>query len=85
MLVLSEAVFPGWIARLDGREVPIHEVNFGMRGVVIPAGSHELDFVYRPWSVYLGFVLTLTGVAAVVVLVIRDRSASEARGSSTSG
>ena len=27
-------------------EVPIHEVNLAMRGVVVPAGSHEMRFAY---------------------------------------
>ena len=40
----------------------IYEVDFSMRGVVVPAGEHEVKFRYRPWSVYVGALLTAAGV-----------------------
>lgn len=59
LLVYSDPYYPGWQARLDGTPTTIYRVNGGFRGVIVPAGSHELTFVYRPTLFYLGAALTL--------------------------
>ena|SRR5437899_2370142 len=46
-LVLSEVYYPGWIARVDGVETPIHRVNSTLRGLEVPAGDHEISYVYE--------------------------------------
>jgi len=81
MLVLSDTYYPGWRAYVDGKRVPIYEVNFGMRGVVVPAGSHEVRFSYRPASVYAGAALTLLGLllAGGIAFVSRRRSGRHER------
>src|SRR6185312_4235562 len=43
MMILSEVNYPGWIATLDGAEVPIYTADFMLRGVVVPAGSHRIE------------------------------------------
>jgi len=50
-MVLSEIYYPkGWTARLNGEEIPIYKTNYLLRGVEIPAGSHTLEFEFRPKS-----------------------------------
>lgn len=39
LLVLCDTWFPGWVARIDGEEVPIRRVNLIFRGVPLPALS----------------------------------------------
>jgi hypothetical protein len=58
MLVLSENDYPGWRAYIDGAEAPIASVNYGLRGVLLPAGAHEVTFVYRPWSITAGVLIS---------------------------
>jgi len=65
LLVLSEIWAPGWHAELDGRPVPILRTNYLFRGVVVPAGTHELRMVYRPASLLWGAALS---AAAVLIL-----------------
>lgn len=36
----------GWHAFIDNQEVPIHRVNYLLRGIEIPSGSHEVEFRY---------------------------------------
>ena len=79
LLVLADNWYPGWQATVDGAEVPIHRVNHTFRGVVVPAGEHEVVFTFRPPELYLGLwiylgslaLLALAGVWAVVVAVRR--------------
>jgi hypothetical protein len=49
-LVVSELDFPGWQAELDGKTRTIHRANGLFRAICIPAGTHELRFVFRPWA-----------------------------------
>ncbi|MDT7689396.1 MAG: hypothetical protein QOE46_2155 [Acidobacteriota bacterium] len=67
ILVLSENHYPGWRAYLDGRSVGVLRVDYGLRGVNVPAGEHEVSFVYRPKSVLVGLLISLL-TAAVLLL-----------------
>jgi hypothetical protein len=49
LLVVAQPWAPGWIARIDEVEIPITRTNIAGLGVRIPAGSHEVEFLYRPW------------------------------------
>ena len=60
LLVVSELYYPaGWVATLDGEEVPIHRVNYMVRGVSVPAGTHELVMSFKPNSYRIGYLLSL--------------------------
>jgi len=59
LLVLRDSWYPGWRASVDGRRVPIYRVNGCFRGVLVPAGRHEVRFVYRPWHVYIPAAVSL--------------------------
>ena len=61
--VLCDSYDPGWSAALDGRSAPVLKVNGLFRGVATSAGTHEIVFRYRPWSVYAGL-----GVACLVLV-----------------
>ncbi|HSE21920.1 MAG TPA: YfhO family protein [Pyrinomonadaceae bacterium] len=65
ILVLSENHYPGWRAYVDGNKVEVLRVNYNLRGVLVPAGKHDVKFVYFPKSVLLGFLVT--GVVAVLL------------------
>jgi hypothetical protein len=58
LLVLSENEYPGWRAYLDGAVAPIVRVNYELRGVVVPSGEHHVSFVYRPWSIVAGALIS---------------------------
>ncbi|MCI0663777.1 MAG: YfhO family protein, partial [Acidobacteria bacterium] len=61
-LVLSEVYYPGWIARVDGVETPIHRVNYTLRGLEVPPGDHEISFVYEAPTFRLGAMISGLGV-----------------------
>ena len=67
ILVLSENHYPGWRATVDGKSVDVIRVNYNLRGVAVPAGSHLVKFVYRPKSVLVGLVISLLTLAALAV------------------
>jgi len=71
LVVLSDAHFPGWRARVDGRGMPLLRADGALRAVTVEAGEHRIEMVYQPRSLTVGaaisgvtILLTLTWVMA---------------------
>jgi hypothetical protein len=77
MVILSDTNYPGWRARVDGREARIWDAYGALRGVVVEAGEHEVDFRFRPVSVFGGLALTGAGVLLTLLLAIPWRRAKK--------
>ncbi|HEY7066183.1 MAG TPA: hypothetical protein VII06_32220 [Chloroflexota bacterium] len=71
MLVLNDTWAPGWRATVDGADAPVLRVNYGARGLVVPAGHHEVVFRYVPGPLLAGLGVTAAalGMLAGVLLV----------------
>ncbi|MBA2448326.1 MAG: YfhO family protein [Chloroflexi bacterium] len=69
-LVLADAYYPGWRAFVDGEEVALMRANFLFRGISLPAGEHEVAFLFDPESVRLGVVISAAGVTILVLLLV---------------
>jgi len=81
LFVASEIHYPaGWNAYLDGEEVPIHRVNYLLRGVHVPAGEHTLTMRFEPavhrygtWVAASSTVVVYGGVLALLGFRYRRR------------
>ncbi|MEP6718667.1 MAG: YfhO family protein [bacterium] len=69
VLVLSENYFPGWRVYVDGQRAQLLRVNYNLRGVVLPSGEHAVSFVYRPWSVLIGVMVSLLTLIGLLLPV----------------
>jgi len=67
LMVLSDLYFPGWIVRIDGKRGDIYRVNLATRGVFVNKGEHVIEFLYEPWSLYIG--VTVYFVLLILFLV----------------
>ena len=67
ILVYSSAVLPGWEAAIDGKPAQILEAYGKLLSVNVPAGRHTIEFRYAPRSVWLGALLSLTGLIAAAI------------------
>jgi len=65
ILVLAENHYPGWRAYVDGESAGVLRVDYNLRGVFVPAGAHEVRFVYRPKSALIGLGVSLVTAAAL--------------------
>lgn len=67
--VFSEVYFPwGWKAKIDGEDVEISRVNYVLRALKIPAGSHAVEFVFDPDSIHV--TNTLATISIVVIYLL---------------
>lgn len=48
LLFLSDNYYPGWQAFVDREETKIYRADYSFRAIVVPTGSHEIVFVYKP-------------------------------------
>jgi Bacterial membrane protein YfhO len=73
MVVVSQTYFPGWDARVDGRATHLYEAYGALQGFVVPPGTHEVELLYRPRSVYGGAALSIAGMVASLLLAFGRR------------
>ncbi|GIR82192.1 MAG: hypothetical protein CM15mP83_9180 [Flavobacteriaceae bacterium] len=70
--VFSEMYYPhGWKSFINGEEVSHHRVNYALRGLLIPAGTHEILFRFEPDVIARGSRIRLAGygIFSLIVLV----------------
>ena len=79
LLTISEAVYPGWQAYIDGAPTPILRANGLLRAVILPPAlqgkPHEVTFVYQPLSVAIGqavswFTLAVDGALLLATVIL---------------
>jgi uncharacterized membrane protein YfhO len=66
LVVLDDTWGPGWSVRVDGREAQPLQANVVLRGVVVPAGEHELVWSYRVPGLRAGAALSAIGLLAML-------------------
>jgi hypothetical protein len=72
LLVVNDAWWPGWEARIDNRPVPIARADALVRAIPWPAGRHVLEMRYAPRELTYGLGATVAGCIALVALVLAD-------------
>jgi hypothetical protein len=83
LAVFSEVYYKdGWKAFIDGKLVPHFRTNWILRGLIVPAGKHSIEFVFEPSGFYAsvnisriisGFILLMLAGGIVFSLVKRKK------------
>jgi hypothetical protein len=69
--VFSEIYYEkGWKAFIDGQRVPYARVNYVLRGMLVPAGKHKIEFKFEPASYYTGIKLAAGSYFIMLGLII---------------
>lgn len=73
--VLSQMYDPNWHALVDGKPVPVKEVNQVLTGVQIPPGVHKITLVYRPQAFTWGLATSGLSFLLWLTLILIERLA----------
>ena len=69
LAVFSEAYYPkGWQVTGDGEKVNMFQVDYVLRGLVLPQGKHEISFTFEPEVVKTGSRIALVSVILLIGL-----------------
>ncbi|MBI2611885.1 YfhO family protein [Candidatus Gottesmanbacteria bacterium] len=64
----SEIYYPGWLATIDGRNVPVYRSNYAFRSIYVPKGEHEIEFYYYPRIYIYGLIISiLSGLGLYII------------------
>jgi hypothetical protein len=70
LAVFSEIYYPaGWKAFIDGVEKSYFRTDYVLRGMVVPAGNHEIKFAFKPASYYTGNAVSLASSIIFILLI----------------
>ena len=71
LAVFSEIFYPkGWHAFIDGKEVSILRVNYVLRALEVPSGSHMIEFKFEPMPYIIGNKVTMASSWMLVLVVM---------------
>lgn len=66
VLTRLELFYPGWHVKIDGKDVPIKEMDSLFQGVTISAGRHEIEFYYWPKFMNLAILFAVIGLITIM-------------------
>src|SRR5215813_8265439 len=76
VLVVSEMHYPGWVATLDGVKTSIHNTDYLLRGVVVPAGTHRVEMRYRAPGARNGAIISIFTLLLIGALAVHAKRKS---------
>lgn len=68
--VFSEVYYKTWKAYVDGEEVPLYRVNYILRGLTLPEGTHEVLLKCRNPLIVRSKILTNVGSTLNILLIL---------------
>ena len=69
--VFSEIYYTaGWNAYLDGQKTAYVKTNYALRGMYVPAGSHNIDFKFEPTSYQTGRMISIWSTVLIYLAII---------------
>ena len=71
LAVFSEIYYPaGWKCYIDGKESKYFRADWILRAMVVPAGDHEIKFIFKPVSYYAGNKVSLASSVLLILLCV---------------
>ncbi|MFT3843401.1 MAG: YfhO family protein [Myxococcaceae bacterium] len=78
-LVMNDAWFPGWIARVDGQKARVERADHLLRAVALDSGHHQVRLSYQPKSFEIGFGISVIGVGVLLRLFFGSKKRAKTR------
>jgi hypothetical protein len=69
LVVFSEIYYPaGWKCYIDGKESSYFRADWLLRAMIVPAGDHEITFLFKPASYFVGNKVSLASSVLLILL-----------------
>ena len=73
LAVFSDIYYqPGWNSYIDGVRAPHFRVDYVLRGMMVPAGKHKIEFEFRPKSYMVGEKIGLASSGVILIILLLD-------------
>lgn len=70
-VIFSEIYYPaGWTVTIDGQPAEPFRANYVLRGVMVPAGEHKVEWTFAPASFEKGSTYSLIGSILLLLVVL---------------
>jgi len=80
-MVFSDTYYPGWVSYVDKNKQNIIKTNLYLRGIFLDEGEHIIEFVYKPYRMYLGIAISvvtiLFGIGYIFTAKYRNKSSDK--------
>jgi NO-binding membrane sensor protein with MHYT domain len=73
ILIMTQVWYPGWRARLDGKEIPLRKVDRAFCAMEVPPGEHQFEFQFRPTHFDEALLITVLSLCTTLGLLFRRR------------
>ncbi|MGM0612691.1 MAG: YfhO family protein [Bacteroidota bacterium] len=71
LAVFSEIYYPeGWQVYIDGEKAEHFRVNYILRGMIVPAGDHKIEFQFKPGSYYAGRTISAVSSGLLILILL---------------
>ena len=67
LMVIADTYYPGWVVKINGKKTKIFPANVSQRAIIVPEGKNIIEFKYVPYSLYLGILVSLVGLCAMLL------------------
>jgi hypothetical protein len=70
-VIFSEIYYPaGWTCTIDGQPAEPFRANYVLRGLMVPAGEHKVEWTFAPASFEKGSTYSLIGSILLLLMVV---------------
>lgn len=73
LLVYSDSFYPGWKAKVDSKEVKIYAANINSKAIIVPTGTHNVEFTYFPKWFIVGAFISMISLLIAIKIILRKR------------
>ncbi|MBS1743708.1 MAG: YfhO family protein [Bacteroidetes bacterium] len=68
--IFSEIYYKDWKAYIDGKPAPFFKANYVLRGMVVPAGNHTIEFKFEPAVYFTGDKIGMISSWLVAIMAL---------------
>ena len=66
---MSDIWYPAWKANIDDKPVDIHRINWSLRGIEVPKGTHTITLQYVSEAYSTGSTITYSGLGLTAIAI----------------